>query len=302
MPSNEPPSHPFWDSDMTNLHREETLVSLYTLDGFGHHIRASAGAPPDELTLNEAWRGARAGMRRLEEREAGCADQPALLSLPQSMAAHEQALMQCPAMNAAFARTPVSFALIEGDALMASRPSLWSDRLEHFKPQAQAAATDDGLLAQLCLPLAPALPTLHSHFDGETWTVNADDSALGWMNPGWHRDAHGRAVLQLVAGTPPSVVRAAYWNGRLLLIDGHHRVRMLRACGVNFVPCMVAACEDEADVLALAPHLRGQDLAPWFEAARPPMLRDHDRVSLVYRHQARRENRQVQVKITYRQA
>jgi ParB-like nuclease domain len=150
--------------------------------------------------------------------------------------------------------------------------------------------------------LTPALPTLHSHFDGETWTVNADDSALGWMNAGWHRDAHGRAVLQLVAGTPPSVVRAAYWNGRLLLIDGHHRVRALRACGVNFVPCMVAACEDEADVLALAPHLRGQDLAPWFEAVRPPMLRDHDRVSLVYRHQARRENRQVQVKITYRQA
>lgn len=282
---------------MTTLHREETLVCLYTLDAFIRHIRAGAASAPDALTLNEAWRAARLGMRRLEDREAGCADRPALLGLPQAMAEHEQALTHSPAMDAAYARMPVSFALVESGALMASRPSLWSDKLESLTPQARAAAGDDALLAQLCLPLAPPRPSLHSRFDGHTWTVTADETALAWMDTEWHQDAQGRAVLQLVAGAPPAVVRAALWKGRLLLIDGHHRARALRASGVNYLPCMVAACEDDRDVLALAPHLHREDLGRWFDASRPPMLRDHDRASLVYRHHARRASQQVRITI-----
>jgi hypothetical protein len=94
------------------------------------------------------------------------------------------------------------------------------------------------------------------------------------------------------------VLHAVLHAGRLLLVDGHHRARVLRARGQTFLPCVVSACTDLDDVLAAAPSLGDVDLSRLFEAPRPPLLRDFDRAGLVHTRQVRATRRLLRVRVT----
>jgi hypothetical protein len=97
-----------------------------------------------------------------------------------------------------------------------------------------------------------------------------------------------RTCLPLAKGRagPPPVVHAARLGGRLLLLDGHHRVRALASLGVRYVPCIISACNDLEELGALPTGLQRHGLRRRLAGARPPLLRDYLRRSLVFAHPA----------------
>ena len=284
---------------------EHVLLSALTQQRFLARLEQRAESF-DRDALSDVWRAAREAAMRLEEREAGCADDAAVLPIPAEMAAHIDAVVGLPAIDGAFSRVPVLFGLIELDSTMASRAVLVDERLEAMKA-AWGTLPDDPALAAACLPLeSEPFASPRVSFDGRCLSILDEDerfqqielsvetgsAALEFEGPG---EVH--AALRLLVGVPPPVMHAVRLNDRLLLVDGHHRARILRAAGATFLPCFVSVCADYDDVLMAAPALGDLDLDSLFEAPRPPMLRDFGRASLVHSYRARRPGRLLQWRI-----
>jgi len=260
----------------------------------------------DRDDLATAWRTARETLSRLEEREAGCADDAGILAIPPEMAAQVDAVIATPAIAQAFARVPVMFGLIELDATMTARTVLIDERLEAMKTS-WPAVPEDAALAAACLPqTAEPPPASRVSFDGRCLSIRDDHEVLQQLDirietgaPVSLPDAPGavHTALRLLVGTSPPLVHAVRLGGRLLLVDGHHRARVLRALGVTFLPCIVSVCSDLDDVIAAAPSAGDLDLEALFESPRPPMLRDFGRGALVHTYSARRPGRLLQWRI-----
>ncbi len=284
---------------------EQYLLPATSLQAFVERVE-QRGEPAGRAQLSDAWRAAREAMLRLEEREAGCADDAAVLTLPEDMGAHVAAVARIPEVDRGFAHVPVMFGLIELDATMCARHVLVEETLSALKA-AWPEDLDDVQLVAACLPLSdwPVADTRAS-FHGRTLTVITDDDGLHWSDSTVVSRAAAAAVagsgvidagLQLLLGRTPPLMHAIRMNGRLLLVEGHHRARVLRASGQAFAPCIVSSCIDLDEVRAAVPSLADTDLGRYFEASRPPMLRDFDRQALVYRYRARRLRRMLQLKI-----
>lgn len=273
---------------------EHFLLPSRPLQAFLDHVEPRTAAC-SRAELIERWRDARMAMTRLEERESGCADEAAILAVPQEMAAHVAAVTADPSVNRAFDRVPVMFGLIDIDATMCASAVSVGETLaamnEHW-PE----APDDAALVRACLPLGPRPSTgLRASFDGRTLSLTGDDEDLCRLDDALITGDEALAspgagtvdaVLQLRFGRPPALLHAARLRGRLLLVEGHHRAQVLRARGEQYLPCLVSECADLDDVRDAAPALRDIDLARFFEAPRPPMLRDFARSALVHRYAA----------------
>lgn len=260
----------------------------------------------DRDLLTARWRDARDAIARIAEREDGCADDAAILPIPPEMAAHVDAVIASPVIDRAFSRVPVTFGLIELDSTMSSRSVLVEERVAAMA-SSWGAAPDDAALAAACLPLdGQRVDTSRLRFDGRCLSIIDDTESLEQLEvsvqdgpstaeiPG---PGEVHAVLRVIVGTPPALVHAVRHDGRLLLVDGHHRARALRAAGVTFVPAIVSVCGDLDDVVAVAPRLAELDLEGMFDAPRPPMLRDFGRGVLVHSYPARRPSRLLQWRI-----
>ncbi|MCE2657382.1 MAG: hypothetical protein LW854_03930 [Rubrivivax sp.] len=269
---------------------EHCLMAAMRLESFVDRVQAVN--PDVELSAAvQAWEKAQATMRALAKSEDGCADASALLPIPSTLSAAVEALAAHPLMAQAFDAVPVAFGLVEFDALMVSRPALWSDQLLRCGAWVDGADRSDERLAACCLHPGSPGPAVQFCQVGDSWMAITDDpQACVRIEPG-DADETASASLQLRVVSPPPLVHVARYRRRLLLVDGHHRLRMLRHLGVGFVPAVVSACDSLDDVLRAAPHLAAVDVARWFEQTRPPMLRDHDRPSLVYHHRARAPRR-----------
>ena len=248
--------------------------------------------------LESAWRAARSRMRTLAEREAGLADRAAVLPLPPTMEAAVARFLARHVHEPAFSRVPVAFGMVDVDSLVAVRPLLWQTALDRHADTARAAAGDDGALADMAFPLSSRPPALRSSCDGNTWQVVGEDEALALTHVQVAMAEDGTARLHLVAGRPPAALHVARVEGRLLLIDGAHRARALRTQGHRFVPAMVSACEDRAELASLCPWASRSELEELLDSPRPPMLRDHDRRSLVARLVARRRERRLSMRLS----
>jgi hypothetical protein len=245
-------------------------------------------------------------MMRAEDKEAGCADDAAILAVPAEMSAHIDAVLADARVNRAFARVPVMFGLIDVDATMCAHATLAGDTLEAMSAAWQGGL-DDPALVRTCLPLeARDAGDVRASFDGRTLSVSADDGELCWLHSALQSGAGASdvagpgtigATLQLQVGRAPALLHAVRLNGRLLLVEGRHRARVLRAAGETYLPCLISNCADLDDVREAAPAVTALDLERLFDAPRPPMLRDFGRAELVYRYEARRLRRLLQLRI-----
>ena len=281
------------------------LLSNASLQATLAHMQSHAiSADPGQLA--DAWRAAQAMLQRLTDKEAGCADNAPILPLPAEMAAAANALQMSPQVNMAHRLVPVAFGLIEVDAMMSTQPLLRQARL-NAEQCSLPATLDDPALAALCLAMPePAATAPAVHWDGHQLQVLSDDDDVDVLHAAPAEAATACAVvapgivqgaLQLAFGTPLPVMHAVHLEGRVLLVKGHHRARVLRAAGATFLPCLVSWCSSLDEVLAAAPSLQREEAARCFAADRPPMLRDFDRSALVHSYEAKARRHLLQVRI-----
>ena len=250
-----------------------------------------------ELTrLATRWRDARSAFAELSKSEADCADQCAILPVPSSMAEHAAALIAAPHVTRWHEAVPVSLGLVEADALVASRISVYDERVAELT-RSYLAAPSDAALAQCCWPLqedGEANLQLRRTADGFSLS---EDGAAFEVAPVLHgHPCTGSAVMSLNLLQSPRVMHAVRFADRVVMVRGHHRALALRAAGVAYLPCLISVCSSLDDLHACAPELL-LERERLFDAKRPPMLRDFDRSKLTHTFRAQRMKRQLRVTV-----
>lgn len=284
---------------------EHFLLTSATLQEFLTHMKDVSRAF-DQDALIDAWRSAQQAMVRMREREVGCADQAAVLPLPPSMQAQSDAVSESPEVNEAHRAVPVAFGLVEFDGLMTTRTRLQEAKLAAVRSTV-TTYPDDPELARVCLSLsAPPARVETTRWDGQNLLIVTDNEDIRLLQsdvlpaastPGSVVAGVPHSTLQWVLGGPLPVMHALRFNGRVLLVKGHHRAKVLRDLGVTYLPCLISACETLDEVWVAAPTLQREQVERCFYWPRPPMLSDFDRHALTYRHDALPRQRLLQMRV-----
>lgn len=259
-----------------------------------------AGPVPSRAEVTALWRQGVSEYQRLAQSEAGAADTPAIQPLPKSMTRHVERLVQQEGVRRTFDTVPVAFGLVELDTLVVSQYSVTRavvDRIVSAHPLPLSPAR----LVELCLPQKPI--TADFRLAGRTdhaftFVSDAHDMRLldaQVLNPAQVQQApvmgHPGAVLAMSVGFSANLLNVVRYNGRLALNNGHHRARALRAMGFTHVPCLIQPCASVSDLEQAASREMCANADLYFDAPRPPLLRDFDNPLLAHAFAAPRMRR-----------
>ena len=106
---------------------------------------------------------------------------------------------------------------------------------------------------------------------------------------------HARAVIALSVGFSSNVLNVIRLGNRVVLNNGHHRAYALRAMGLTHVPCVIQVCASHEELREAASSEICDNSDLYYEAPRPPLLRDFDRPDLTRAFTTARLQRQVSV-------
>ncbi len=265
------------------------------------------GPGTDRHSVSSRWRQAYQEYERLAVSEAGAADRPQVKPLPKAMAAHVQRLIELPGVQRTFSTVPVAFGMVELEKLMVSQYSMTKAVVDHVR-QAPATLRSAKRFAELCLPLAPIAANFKVAGRGKReFTFVADTHDMRFLgakllHPAQITDLDIRgqpqSVLALALGYSTNALNVVRFNDRLVLNNGHHRAFALRAMGVTHAPCLIQVCASSSDLQQVAMEEVVNEADLYFDAPRPPLLRDFANPALMQSYQAPRRWRQVTVKIT----
>jgi hypothetical protein len=256
--------------------------------------------------LSLRWRQAAAVYERLAVTEAGAADGAEILPLPKAMAGHIDRLVQLPGVRHTFDTVPVAFGMVELDKLVISQYSMTQavvDRIiaDHPLPLSPRR------LAELCLPLKPPSARFRLADRSErafSFVADAHDMRFldaQVLDPVDVRQegvmGHPQAVVALSVGFSANLLNGVRYNGRVAINNGHHRALALRRMGFTHAPCLIQPCASMDDLGQAATRELCDNLELYFQAPRPPLLRDFDNPKLTIELKAPRLQRVVTLKI-----
>jgi hypothetical protein len=267
---------------------------------------SASAAVPGRSALADIWRNAQTEYARLANAEAGAADGAPIRPLPKTMAKHIEQLIALDGVRRTFDTVPVAFGLVPLDALIVSQYSMTQavvDRITAAHPRPLGPRR----LAELCLPLqAPAADFRLSGRSDKAFTFVADAHDMRFLDaqviePHQVQQApvmgHPKAVVALSVGFSANLLNAVRFNGRVALNNGHHRALALRAMGLTHAPCLIQPCATMEDVQQAGSGEVVAHADLYFNAPRPPLLRDFDNPLLTHRFAAPRMRRVLTLKL-----
>ena len=259
------------------------LIGRPPLKPFLKFVRKHAVKPLDEGVLTDAWQAAYQVVRRLEQEEAGVADDPPLGQLGPEYEPLLIEFLKDPLVHHGFNTVPTQVAIVELDRLVVYQEHIditHSRRLEQ-KLGASPSRTE---LFRTCLPYDhPQPPVKWSRVSDGKFVFLSPSNDLRFLGPmglqpGQLKEERGGnlvGVVGLSVGFGSNFMNAIYAEKRLILNNGSHRAFALRQMGVTHVPCIVqhVASRDELEVIASSSVRRNPDL--YLKHVRPPMLKDY---------------------------
>lgn len=264
------------------------------------------GPRPDPGAVADAWRAAARIWSDLAQREAGCADEPGIRPLPAALRDWGERLAAVEAVRQTFDTVPVALGLVELDRLVISQYSLTRAVVERIRATLPRRP-GPRRLAALCLPCEPGQADFRLAYRSEREYVFVSDThdmrlldtrVLGAAELcAAAVQGHVQAQVCASIGFSANLVNAVRYRGRVVLNNGHHRAHALRAMGITHIPCLIQACGSEQELRQAATREIVDNSALYFEAPRPPLLRDFDHPGLTLAVQAPRLRRQVRVSI-----
>ena len=301
-----PPNRPAFGPNATT--KERYLLGPRHLEEWLDEVTAlgHSGHVPGRAELTELWRAGQAEYARLATAEAGAANAATIRPLPKSMAPHIARLVELEGVRRTFDTVPVAFGLVPLDALITSQYSMTQAVVDRLAT-AHSVPISPKRLVELCLPLkAPAADFRLAGRSDKAFTFVADAHDMRFLDaqvlePLNVQQApvmgHPQAVVALSVGFSANLLNAVRYNGRIALNNGHHRALALRAMGLTHAPCLIQPCASMEDLQQAASSeiLNNADL--YFDAPRPPLLRDFDNPLLTHSFAAPRMRRVVTIKL-----
>lgn len=241
------------------------------------------GADIPRATLLDEWRAANDYYGELESTEAGIADEVEILDLNPAMCPLAQEVMSDARFRRSFDTLPTRFAMVELDRLLVGHPYVSVHHTERLKTRLDRSPTPEELF-RFCLPLDRAEAPVQVRKTGpRTFRFWSPSSDFRFQEPALLKpdqidgfDPYGAVsgIVGLLVGYGSNFLTVIESDNRLLLHNGHHRAHALRELGFTHAPCIVQTASRWDELKLVAARAIQEDLAFYFRAARPPLLKD----------------------------
>jgi hypothetical protein len=260
------------------------LTGRPTLKDFIRFLGNHAARPQEEGTLTDEWQSAVKVVRRLEQEEAGAADNPAILKIGPEYEALLIEFLKDPLVRSGFNTVPTEVALVELDRLVVYQKHIDLTFVRELEKKLGPAPTQEEVF-RTCLPYDhPQPPAKWSRVHHDKFVFVSASNDLRFLDvmalqPGNIRDypppGNILGVMGIAVGFGSNFMNAVYAENRLVLNNGSHRAYALRKMGLTYAPCIVqhVSSRDELDLVASSDVRRDPDF--YLTNPRPSMLRDY---------------------------
>jgi hypothetical protein len=262
------------------------------------------GQSVDQGALAQEWRAGNDHLKTLEDREAGIADNPPQLPLPDTMRLLADRVITDAMYQQAYRFVPVRFALVELDRLVVFQKFINLGFVAALKASLCTPPTDEDV-ARLAFGLDRPIPQVQ--FMQQTPNVYAAISPSNDFRfleanvvapaqiAGLSSSGRPLTCIVLTLGFGSNYLNALEVEGRLILNNGSHRAFALRDLGLSHAPCIVQTItrREELDLVASGDVQANPDR--YLKVPRPPLLKDYFDVQLRKVVPVPRKNRLVRV-------
>lgn len=239
-------------------------------------------ARPD---LVREWTAAELVYAALERSEADCADDPACPPLDPALAPLVERVLASPRYTRTFDSLPTAIRMVDLANLVVCQNHVTQTFVDGICASL-GPSPDPVTLLRRCLPLDDgAGPVEIRAMGSKRYQFRSPSTDFRFHEPVLLREDQlaGHQGFGAIAGALGLVVGFScnFMNavrdadsGRLLLHNGYHRACALLAAGVRYAPCVVqtVASRDELDLVAKP--IVANDPGYFFNAPRPPLLKD----------------------------
>jgi len=242
------------------------------------------GQNVDPGSLTAEWRAANDHVLKLEKDEAGVADNPPAIALPESLRPLAAAIIEDDVYRRDYRFVPSDVAVVELNRLVVFQKFINLSYVEELKRRLGPRPSQEAVF-RFALPLKPEQPQFRVMQNAQnTYTTVSASSDFRFLEakllqpqsiPSFEGTGRPVTILALAIGYGSNFLNVLHVENRLVLGNGSHRAYALRDLGITEIPCLVQRVtrRDELDLVASGDLASSPDR--YLKSARPPMLRDY---------------------------
>jgi hypothetical protein len=262
------------------------LLGRPTVQDFMQFVRARSaeGYRLDETQLLNEWRTGYERICALEETEGGCADQVELPPLPDSVAALADAELEREEVKQSYRALPHHWSMVEIDRLVVTQRSVNLGFVEDVKAALPSTVSDSTLL-ELAIGKGPLTPKMRiTQMSDRLFSFSSPSMDMRFLEttlldpaeiPGHSPAGRAGAVLAVFVGFGTNFISAVHIGGRLILLNGTHRLYALRELGILKVPCLVREASHSVDLDLAGASEVDRHSQLYLKSRRPPLFKDY---------------------------
>jgi len=239
----------------------------------------------NRCALIDAWRAANDYYEWLEQQEARIADAVERVPLDAALEGMAAVLKADPRYGRTFNSLPTRIEMVELDRLVVCQNHVSQTFVEDLKARL-GTHPDPVALFRFCLPVGEySAPVQIRNVDSKRFIFQSESTDFRFHEALVLRAEQVRdyntfgeiaGVLGLVLGFSSNFLNAICDDDshRLLLHNGYHRACALRELGITHAPCVIQTVTRRDELDLIAKPIVARDPGYFFNAPRPPLLKD----------------------------
>lgn len=239
----------------------------------------------NRASLVKEWSAAAAYYDELAEREPGVADNLSCLALPDALVPLADEVGASARYAHTFDTLPTRIAMVELANLVVCQNHVTRSFVCRLKERL-GPAPDPGTLFRFCLPPEDGqAPVQIREVGSKRYVFRSDSTDLRFHESvlfkpeqlvGYSSFGAMAAAVGLVVGYSANFLSAVCDDdsGRLILHNGYHRATALLELGITHAPCIVQTVSSRDELDLVAKSIVANDPGYFFNAPRPPLLKD----------------------------
>jgi hypothetical protein len=239
----------------------------------------------NRVPLVQEWSAAAAWYEELKQREAGIADNLDCAPLGPGLAPLADEVMRSTRYTRTFDTLPARIAMVELAHLVVCQNHVTRSFVDRLK-QRLGPNPDAAALFRFCLPLDDGQAPVQIRAAGaKRYQFRSDSTDFRFHEPvlltpqqlgGYVPFGAVAGAVGLVVGYSSNFLNAVRDDdgGRLLLHNGYHRACALLELGITHAPCVVQTVTSRDELDLVAKPIVANDPGYFFNAPRPPLLKD----------------------------